>query len=390
MFTSMRFWIISFVIALPCLFLQPAYACTAADDNYIHENFTNGAQWSMCWEFNDDEGIYLTDITYTPPDSNTPFRVINEVNIAQIFVPYDNGQDRFHDVTTYSFGDGIIAIKPQNCANGKLTTVSTMYEDIRGLCQRKVLDTTINSVIGTPSTSEHLLLFSSHQVGAYNYIPEWKFYNNGMIEFAIGATGALETIVNIHNNPDREKKYRKLGWKIDNKTVGVSHVHNYFWRIDFALGDNENDDIVKIVQYKKQGNKIIAKWRDVVVESRFNNKAENNRGWLIQENVNSNKSYHVQPGDSGHRFVGIKKKEAFTRNDLYITKDVACERYASQNYACNNKKQLSDFVQSNASIENKDIVVWYSLSLHHIPRGEESPEMDMHRNSFKLIPKNLY
>ncbi len=37
MFTSMRFWIISFVIALPCLFLQPAYACTAADDNYIHE-----------------------------------------------------------------------------------------------------------------------------------------------------------------------------------------------------------------------------------------------------------------------------------------------------------------------------------------------------------------
>ncbi|WP_196297075.1 hypothetical protein [Photobacterium leiognathi] len=34
--------------------------------------------------------------------------------------------------------------------------------------------------------------------------------------------------------------------------------------------------------------------------------------------------------------------------------------------------------------------MWYNLTLHHIPRGEASPEMDMHRNSFKLVPRNLY
>ena len=110
---------------------------------------------------------------------------------------------------------------------------------------------------------------------------------------------------------------------------------------------------------------------------------------MVKENLASKKGYVLEAGDAGHRFKGTKK-EAFTHNDLYVTRDIACERYASQNKECHGRKQVSDYVQTNKTITNKDIVIWYSLSLHHIPRGEETPEMDVHNNSFKLIPKNIY
>ncbi|WP_318476898.1 copper amine oxidase [Photobacterium leiognathi] len=388
MFTAKKWWVISF--ALACFYSSTVFACSPEDSNYVEQGFNNGAKWTMCWEFDGDEGIYLTDITYTPPNSNTPFRVINEILLSQIFVPYDNGRDRFHDVTDYEFGGSMIKIKPQNCQNGRIVRLDTFYETaLPGLCIKTGSDTTLHDLIGTPANSEYLQLFSSHQVGAYNYIPDWRFYSNGMMEFAVGATGALQTVVELNNNPAREERYRKLGWKIDHDLVGVSHIHNYFWRIDFAVGDQENDDVLKVLRYKKEGNKTVESATQITKEGRFNHKESNFKTWIVEESATSNKGYILQPGDAGHRFKGIKK-EKFTRNDLHISRDIPCERYASHNKMCNGKKQLSDFIQENKTIKNRDFVVWYNLTLHHIPRGEESPEMDMHRNSFKLVPRNLY
>ncbi len=355
----------------------------------MSETFNNGSTWSMCWDFANDEGIYLTDITYTPPNSDEPFRVINEVSIAQIFVPYDDNNARYHDVTTYDFGGSIERLRKDTCTGGKLYDIALRNRDVKNaLCQNLISDNSLSNVLNKDVSNQYMLIFSSHQVGLYNYMPEWKFYSNGMIDIGLGATGALQEIVSLQT-PQQEEAYQKMGWIVGNKRSGVSHVHNYFWRIDFALGQVAKDDVIQVVEYKKEGTQYTPQWRRLTKETKMKNNESKMRAWRVQESQGNDRGYMLVPGDSGHNFKG-KDSEQFTKNDFYVTQRKGCERYATQNRRCDGKKQVSDFVQKNKTIKNKDVVVWYSLSLHHIPRAEEVPEMDMHKNSFRLLPHNLY
>ncbi|WP_305813578.1 hypothetical protein [Photobacterium leiognathi] len=56
MFTAKKWWIINF--ALACFYSSTVFACSPEDSNYVEQGFNNGAKWTMCWEFDGDEGIY--------------------------------------------------------------------------------------------------------------------------------------------------------------------------------------------------------------------------------------------------------------------------------------------------------------------------------------------
>jgi primary-amine oxidase len=51
---------------------------------------------------------------------------------------------------------------------------------------------------------------------------------------------------------------------------------------------------------------------------------------------------------------------------------------------------LPQFAANNESIENADVVVWYTLGVTHIPRPEEWPVMPVTHAGFKLIPGGFF
>ena len=100
--------------------------------------------------------------------------------------------------------------------------------------------------------------------------------------------------------------------------------------------------------------------------------------------------YELVPLESGHRDEG-PAFEPFTHDDFYVTKYDACEQFASHNDnhfpACGD--HLQDFV-SGESLVGADVVVWYGLTFHHIPRDEDEPRMHAHWNGFRLEPRNWH
>jgi len=203
-------------------------ALECSEQFQVRQSFANGAAWEMCWEEQSREGMVLRDVTYTSPDG-VARRVLYQANVAQIHVPYDDDGARYHDVSDFGLGGNRLNdLTQEDCPAG--TLINNDGKDV--FC--KTLHDAAN--LATDLEVRHgeaLSLFSVSHIGAYNYVPEWRFFDDGTIEPAMGATGRLQ----------RYSNSEVYGWPVRTgaSPVGVSHIHNYYWRLDFDLDGGDDD-----------------------------------------------------------------------------------------------------------------------------------------------------
>ena len=107
------------------LFAGEAAALECSAQFQIQQSFANGAEWEMCFEEQQREGIVLRDITYTSP-GGVKRRVLYQANLAQIHVPYDDDGARFHDVSDFGLGGARLNdLTPADCPTGTLVRNGT-------------------------------------------------------------------------------------------------------------------------------------------------------------------------------------------------------------------------------------------------------------------------
>ncbi len=367
---------------------QPVANCSPP--YLVDEQFDNGARWQLCWEQRDWDGIVLRDLYYTPPNG-TPQRVLAQGAISQVHVPYDDGYPRFHDVTDDGFGnENLNDLTPAECPEGTLLRDGTKD----ALCQQRLPRGHAFKGLGMAAQGEILSLFSVSTSGEYNYIPVWRFFDDGAIELLMGATGKLQ----------RYTENAQFGWPVRASGLrGTSHIHNYYWRLDFDLGEQGDDDIVEEFNYTADNSlgtsaSAAAQQRRTLGVSHFTTEMgrsiapANLRSWRIRDGNNRDEtghgiSYHLEPMRMGHRYLG-PTWEPWTAHDFYVTKYKACEKYVSHNPTiggCGN--HLGAFVNGE-SLSDADVVLWYGVTFHHIARDEDEIYMHTHWDGFRLVPRN--
>ncbi len=356
--------------------------------NYqISHTFSNGAKWDMCWERNDREGIIYSDIHYTTP-AGIARKVLNAAAIAQIHVPYDDNGARYHDVSDYGLGTSsyLNDLQAVDCPNG-----TRLQEGGKNMVCRTVYDNGVSAYDnGAGIPSEVLSVFSVSHVGAYNYIPEYRFHDTGMIEPVMGATGRLQR---YGNNPAE-------GWTVRTgaNPVGISHLHNYYWKLDFDLGSSSTDDVFEEIEFTADGPANTTFTKSVTAFSTETARSMNpatRRFWRVRDDTENNSdglpiSYDILALDTGHRDTG-PTSEPWTFDDIYATRYRACERFISHNPSdpggCSSNGDVTDFVNGE-SLNNEDLVVWFGITFHHIPRDEDESYMHAHWNHFRIIPRD--
>jgi primary-amine oxidase len=374
------------LIVISLLFLSGtahvfAQQASCPDDSRISQQFDNGAVWELCWESRVRENLVLSDVTYTPPDGQ-PLKIISSARLSQLHVAYDDSDVTYNDVTQYGLGGGfLLSLDQKDCPDGELLEIQTRP----ALCKRL---TTAESGYHTSTRSnktQSLNLFSVSQVGAYTYILSWTFYANGAIEPSVGATGALQ-----RSSENTELPYGRV-LQNDATKLWLSHTHNYYWRLDFDLGERANDDIVSETRYEldEQGRRI----QQVTIFSseqalRINPEAQ--AKWTIRANAQPDSpAYVIDPIRSGHRYER-SEVEPYSAYDFFITVANDCERFASQN-ARFNPDCLNNVLQyvDGQSIVNEDLVLWHRVSFHHVPRNEDLRHMHSHWDGFLMQPRNV-
>jgi primary-amine oxidase len=343
----------------------------------VDETLTNGARWQMCWEKRAREGIVLHDVTYTPVGGQ-PVEILSEAALAQIHVPYDDNGARFHDLSDYGLGNNMDALSAGDCPNG--TLLSNNW-----LCQTEAPAGYAYKSYNEVADSTSLNLFSASCIGAYCYVVAWNFDDDGTIRPEVGATGQLQ----------RTSGRASAGWPIGGGRNAVAHMHNYYWRLDFDVNGVAND----------RAEELEARFAPGTGRQELNNTrqafstevarrvaAGGFRSWRVRDTVTVNGdnhpiSFELLP-DPDNIFRG-PTYEPWTQNELYVTRNRSCERFASHNPTNGGcPSSLAGFANGQ-SLTGQDLVVWYGTSFHHLPRDEDEPHMHPHWSGFSIVPRDL-
>ncbi len=357
---------------------QAAEHC--ADAYYIDKTLSNGARWDMCWTHKNREGIILHDIYYTPKGGARK-KVLESAGIAQIHVPYDDDGARYHDISDYGIGGGYLNdLSAAECSGGQRLKLGT----------KNVICLQTNKGYGhawrgdsSALQGSSLSLFSVSHVGAYNYIPQWEFQDNGTIVPSMGATGRLQRISTAPTH----------AWDLGNSRYGISHLHNYYWKLDFDLGEDFTNETVEEINWLRQGNKRVRSTTVFSSEAKRSVNPDTLRTWRIRDGSLSNSkghplSWEIQLNESGHKDVG-PSFEPWSFNDFYVTTQKDCEIYASHNPSASCGDNLDAFVNGE-NLNGADKVIWVGLTFHHVPRAEDDPRMNAHWNHFRIVPRDWH
>ena len=85
-------------------------------------------------------------------------------------------------------------------------------------------------------------------------------------------------------------------------------------------------------------------------------------------------------------------RAGFTNHHLWVTPYDPAERYPAGAYPNQHRggAGLPDWTRADRAIENTDIVLWYTLGMHHVVRAEDWPIMPVVHSEFELRPFDFF
>jgi len=399
----------------------------------IVQDFPSGSKWDLCWGYGPNKGVYVYNVYFTPAGGPRT-KVIADGWISQIHVTYDNNEARFHDASGPGLGLGGVFLRTLSaaeCPGG--TLIGDGGSDY--VCKRYSQEQFGYSHKSGSTEGYYLDVFSASQTGHYSYIPVWRLYADGTIELGMGASGKLERVATCPTDgspADCNAETSDHAWLLDELDgdgyYGISHTHNYYWRLDFDLGVDDGftnmnavggDDIVEQVEFIQDstGTKRNKKVTRISTETAAYTSADNMRAWRLRDpklrNAHGHKmAWYIEPSTMGHSYVGasedapvgfsptdvVPHQEAFAQGDIFITDYTGCEEYVSYNNLGGNGNCAEALLEKdtdgsqigfiNGEVVN-DPVIYLKSSFHHTPRDEDEPHMPAHWNSIRIVPRNV-
>lgn len=373
------------VLAIYFMLSAPLMAAdlTCPADHQISVDFDNGAGWDLCWQSKQRENIVLSEIHFSSP-GQSPGQVISTLRLSQLHVAYDDSNITYNDVTQFGLGAGfVISLDDADCPGGELIDI----DGRPGLCKLMLRGDDAYRTANETRLAENLTLFSISQVGSYTYLVTWKFFDDGSIAPSIGAAGALQRSSDMPQSP-----YGRELEGVPDKSW-LSHTHNYYWRIDFDIGENATDDVVSEVSFPpdsegRRARKVVP----LLQESARKIDTDNMLAWSITSgngDIDQAPGYLIEPLHHGHKLVR-SVMEPYTDYDFFVTRQSDCERFVSENAKFNPDcgENILQFV-NDESLVDQDIVVWHRISFHHVPRNEDRQHMHSHWDGFVMQARNL-
>jgi primary-amine oxidase len=363
----------------------------------VSEVLTSYADPNQLWSWMEifDEGSI--GLGYSSTGVRPGYEVPPDAVTVATLVP-DPGEPRFHDVL-----DDRIYLYERNAG-------TAMYYQ-QG--QRTISVQPTELVVG---------FFAS--LSNYTYTFNWVFRQDGSINFEVTMGGqiltklvrskACETCENIKNASgaeDRDLIVRQAGDEaygtlVYPNVVGVNHQHWFNLRLDFDIDGQSNSAM------ENTTNRIdsAAVERGLAVSHTLLRRAYDTKRHMKDEMARTLTIFNPASLAQSGRFAGYsvvpmenaataysRARETgtvgFTFHPFWVTPYRDGELYAAGAYPTQATKEYKDtlyYYANEEPIQNRDIVVWYSLGFTHVPRPEDYPLMSSMKLSVTLQPDGFF
>ncbi|XP_040287299.1 amiloride-sensitive amine oxidase [copper-containing]-like [Bufo bufo] len=254
-----------------------------------------------------------------------------------------------------------------------------------------------------------LVVRTTSTVYNYDYIWDFLFYQNGVIEVKMSATGYIHA---TFFTPDG----LQFGNRVQSHVLGNLHTHLVNYKVDLDIAGTENSFETIDLKYENISNP----WSPdhFIVQSRLDRvpriserQAAFRFGshvprYLAFQNPNKKnkwghqKSYRIQYNSHAQSVLpemwAEEKGVSWSRYSLAVTRQKDTEQSSSSIYIQGDPWDpavyFENFISDNEDIVNKDLVAWVTVGFLHIPHAEDIPNTSTPGNSvgFFLRPFNFF
>jgi primary-amine oxidase len=241
-------------------------------------------------------------------------------------------------------------------------------------------------------------------VGNYEYAFYWSFRQDGTIEFEVRMTGVVSTGVLA------EGVTPKYGQRLNmDGLYAPIHQHFFNFRLDMDVDGGPNSVYEVHAEAEPAGpdnpigNVFFSRSTLLRTESEAQQQVDPLRGriWKV---VNANTSnavgeptaYRLMPLTNVAPFArpeaSVAQRAGFMAQHLWVTPYAPDELFAAGDYPNQHSggDGLPRWTAANRSVENTDVVLWYSLGAHHPVRLEDWPVMPTSSVGFMLQPHGFF
>jgi primary-amine oxidase len=258
--------------------------------------------------------------------------------------------------------------------------------------------------------ARQLVLSSFVRVDEYDYGFNWIFHEDGTLAMEVLLTGRMNVKLVGRKMDEKHEDRAAFGHLVEPHLEAPNHQHFFNFRLDLDVDGAERNRVLETNTKtlpegpdNPNGNAFVMKETPLrrELEARRRMKLTSNRTWKIANTEITNAlgqptGYVLMPGENSVPHAAKKsffrRHAAFVNYHLWATPYRAEEQYAAGDYVNGGPAGdgLPKWTKDNRSLDNTDVVVWYSLGVTHVPRPEEWPLMPVHRAGFKLVPAGFF
>ena len=385
----------------------------------IRGNEVSWQNWKFRYLMHPREGLVLYLVTYN--DKGKDRMILYRAGLSEMLVPYSDTSREWavrsaFDVGEYRFGWLSTPLDKGNDVPENTVLLNTLFaddngepyigENIIGIYEKDAgilwRHYDFNTETFEGRRARQLVVNTVAAIGNYDYGINWIFHEDGTLEQRSDLTGimlakATHDVTNAHNHGDQ------FGTLVAANVEAINHQHFLNFRLDFDVDGVKNSVTemkVSTLSPEKNpfGNAFTMSQRQLQKESeaiRDVNLAES-RAWMVMNKNQKNSlgmptSYMLMPSANSIYYPNFqadsRQRGEFATHHFWATRYKANELYAAGDYPNQGKKGrgLPQYTADNESLDNEDLVVWYTYGVTHIPRPEEWPIMTVHPAGFKIM-----
>ncbi|CAL5089585.1 unnamed protein product [Urochloa decumbens] len=405
---------------------------------HIDGRVVRWANWEFHVGFDMRAGTVISLASVHDADAGQRRSVLYRGFVSEVFVPYMDPEEEwyfhtFMDAGEYGLGVSTFPLQPGSDCPANAAYMDGYYADADGkpvkannvvcIFERYAGDvawrhTEVNVPGGLTEVRPDVTLVvrTVVTVGNYDYTLDWEFKTVGSIKCVASLSGILEMKATTYTHVDQIKE-DPHGTLLAANTVGVYHDHFITYHLDLDVDGTKNSFVKNTITRKRNTGNPATGGAATPRRSYWTvhrEVAETEADGQVNVNgappadllfVNPNKRTKVG-NEVGYRLVPTgatavsllsdddypQRRASYTKKQVWVTPYDKSEKWVSGLYAeqSTGDDGLAVWSARNRKIKDEDIVLWYTIGLHHVPCQEDFPVMPTMSGAIELRPFNFF